>query len=69
MFVNTLQKDLTKLAEIAVASGRNARDLLGLDPKVAFLSFSTKGSAVHADDVSAVTDRNAPRAGVKRDRS
>ncbi len=44
-----VQPDSRQLAEIAVASGRNARDLLGLDPKVAFLSFSTKGSAVHAD--------------------
>ncbi|NCO35183.1 MAG: phosphate acetyltransferase [Armatimonadetes bacterium CG2_30_59_28] len=39
--------DSQQLAEIAVASGRNARDLLGMDPKIAFLSFSTKGSAVN----------------------
>lgn len=44
-----VQPDPRQLAEIAVAAGRNARDLLGLDPKVAFLSFSTRGSAVHAD--------------------
>jgi phosphate acetyltransferase len=44
-----VQPDSRQLAEIAVAAGRNARELLGLDPKVAFLSFSTKGSAVHAD--------------------
>jgi phosphate acetyltransferase len=44
-----VQPNARQLAEIAVASGRNARDLVGLDPKVAFLSFSTKGSAVHAD--------------------
>jgi phosphate acetyltransferase len=44
-----VQPNPRELAEIAVASGRHARDLLGLDPKVAFLSFSTKGSAVHAD--------------------
>jgi len=44
-----VQPDSRQLAEIAVAAGRNARDLLGLAPKIALLSFSTKGSAVHAD--------------------
>lgn len=36
-----------ELAQIAVATGRTARDLAGVDPKVAMLSFSTKGSAKH----------------------
>ena len=44
-----------QLAEIAVASGTNAKALLGLDPRIAFLSFSTKGSAAHAD-VDKVTE-------------
>lgn len=44
-----IQPDPRQLAEIAVAAGRNARDLLALDPRIAFLSFSTKGSASHAD--------------------
>lgn len=44
-----IQPTAQQLAEIAVASGRNARALLGLKPKIAFLSFSTKGSASHAD--------------------
>ena len=38
-----------ELAEIAVTTGRNARDILGLEPRIAFLSFSTKGSASHED--------------------
>ena len=38
-----------ELAEIAVVSGRNTRALLGVEPNVALLSFSTKGSASHPD--------------------
>jgi phosphate acetyltransferase len=36
-----------QLAEIAVVSARTARALVGFEPKVAMLSFSTKGSAKH----------------------
>lgn len=38
-----------ELAEIAVTSGRTAQNLLGIEPKIALLSFSTKGSASHED--------------------
>ncbi|MCF7809230.1 MAG: phosphate acetyltransferase [Candidatus Marinimicrobia bacterium] len=44
-----IQPSAQQLAEIAIASGANARALLGIEPKIAFLSFSTKGSASHAD--------------------
>ncbi len=36
-----------QLAEIAVATAKTAKDLVGLEPRVAMLSFSTKGSAKH----------------------
>ncbi len=36
-----------ELAQIAVASAHTAKAIAGLDPRVAMLSFSTKGSAKH----------------------
>ncbi len=36
-----------ELAEIAVATARTTRAIAGIEPKVAMLSFSTKGSAKH----------------------
>jgi phosphate acetyltransferase len=36
-----------ELAEIAVATAQTTRAILGIEPKVAMLSFSTKGSAKH----------------------
>ncbi|AXT28132.1 phosphate acetyltransferase [Ruegeria sp. AD91A] len=38
-----------ELSKIAVASAKSARALLRVDPKIAMLSFSTKGSASHPD--------------------
>ena len=37
-----------ELAEIAVSTAKTARVIAGIEPRVAMLSFSTKGSAKHA---------------------
>ncbi len=36
-----------ELAQIAVSTAKTARDIAGIEPRVAMLSFSTKGSAQH----------------------
>jgi phosphate acetyltransferase len=36
-----------QLAEIAISTARTARSIVGMEPRVAMLSFSTRGSAVH----------------------
>lgn len=48
----------SELAEIAVATARTAKAIAGLEPRVAMLSFSTKGSARHelVDKVTSATD-------------
>jgi len=43
-----IDPNAAQLADIAAAAADNGRILLGLSPKVAMLSFSTKGSAKHA---------------------
>jgi len=44
-----IQPDAEQLSDIAVTTGATFRELMGEEPKVAMLSFSTKGSAKHAD--------------------
>ena len=41
--------DANQLAQIAVCTARTAQAVAGIDPRVAMLSFSTKGSAKHED--------------------
>ncbi|MHB1306919.1 MAG: phosphate acyltransferase [Limisphaerales bacterium] len=59
--------NVEQLADIAVATARLARHLLGVQPRVAFLSFSTKGSATHPSigKVQAATALAQQRAGQK----
>jgi phosphate acetyltransferase len=38
-----------QLADIALTTAENYRRLIGIEPRVAFLSFSTRGSAEHDD--------------------
>ena len=42
-----IDPDADQLSDIAIATAKTAHDVVDIDPKVAMLSFSTKGSAKH----------------------
>ena len=44
-----IEPDAEQLASIAIASADTAKKIAGIDPKIAMLSFSTKGSAKHVN--------------------
>jgi phosphate acetyltransferase len=58
-----IEPDASQLADIAIATAASARTLLGWEPRVAMLSFSTKGSAEHPS-----AEKVAQAASLARDR-
>ncbi len=52
-----------ELAEITIATAASVRELLGWEPRVAMLSFSTKGSSEHPD-----VDKVVAALGIVKDR-
>ena len=66
------EPNVDQLADIAVSTALLARQLLGIRPRVALLSFSTKGSAMHpsigrVQAASALAQKKAEAAGLEAD--
>jgi phosphate acetyltransferase len=57
-----VQPTAAQLADIAIASAQNAAKLLDEEPRVAMLSFSTKGSGDHLDAAKVVEALSLARA-------
>ena len=65
------EPNVDQLADIAVSTAQLARQLLDVRPRVALLSFSTKGSATHptigrVQAATALAQKKAERSGSKR---
>jgi phosphate acetyltransferase len=61
-----------QLADIAISTAQLARQLIGIRPRVAMLSFSTKGSATHpsigkVQAATALAEKNAMESGLEAD--
>ena len=56
-----IQPNASELADIAIASATSAARILGEEPRVALLSFSTKGSGDHADATKVIDALNLVR--------
>jgi phosphate acetyltransferase len=56
-----IQPEASPLADIAIASAHSAMRVLGGEPRVALLSFSTKGSGDHADATKVIEALNLVR--------
>ncbi len=66
------EPNVDQLADIAVSTAQLARQLLGVRPRVALLSFSTKGSATHpsigrVQAATALAQRKADAKGLEAD--
>jgi phosphate acetyltransferase len=56
-----IQPNAAQLADIAIASSISAARVLGEEPRIALLSFSTKGSGDHADATKVIDALNLVR--------
>ena len=66
------EPSVEQLADIAVSTARLARQLMGIRPRVAMLSYSTKGSATHSSigkvqAATALATQKAEEAGLEAD--